>query len=272
MAEDTREGRYLLEARDVGLRYRLEGSPDSGPRRFGIGRRPKRDHWALRDVSFGLAEGEVLGLIGSNGAGKSTLCRLVAGVLRPDEGCVTVRGSVAPLLALGTGLEKDLTGRQNVRLCGALMGLDDARVDDLEPRILEFAELGEFLDQPVRTYSSGMRARLAFAIATSVEPDLLVLDEILGVGDAAFRRKSRAAIRAMIDRSRGVVLVSHSTRMILKVCTTALWLHRGKIREHGPVREVVRSYERWAARHSDSLDDPAGAEIEEPGSADVTRS
>jgi len=250
----------ILSAQDVSLRYTMQERRVTLAQRMEqilLRRRRRRHFFALRDVSFELEEGDVLGLIGNNGAGKSTLCRVLAGVLTPDRGRVEVRGTVAPLLAIGAGLERELSGRDNILLGATLMGLSSRRIEELTPSIIDFAELDEFIDHPIRTYSSGMRARLAFAIATSIDPDLLILDEVLGVGDACFKRKSRARIRELIEGARAVVLVSHSTRTLLRTCTKVLWLHQGECQEIGEPKRVLRKYERWVARRSERAAQPA---------------
>ena len=242
----------IVVAKDLSVRYEIRKRQSrSIERRFRdvlLRRSQKQSFWALNDVSFKIAEGEVVGLLGSNGAGKSTLCRVLAGVMPPDSGRLRIEGKVAPLRALGTGLNRELTGRENIALSGALMGLDEAAIQSLLPKIVEFAEIGDFIDSPVRTYSSGMRSRLAFSIATSVEPDLLILDEILGVGDTYFKQKSKKRIRELMQESRAVVLVSHSTRTILRVCNKAIWLNGGKVIEDGPADKVVKRYERWQSK------------------------
>jgi len=205
----------------------------------------RREFWALRQVTFDVNEGETLGVIGRNGAGKSTLCMAAAQILSPDEGNVTVRGRVAPILSLRSGYNKDLTGRENIYLCGALMGYKPSEIKAREQSILSFAGLGEFIDNPVRNYSSGMRTRLAFSVATSIDPDVLVLDEVLGVGDASFRKKSEARMRELMEKARAIILVSHSTDTIRNLCNRALWLDKGRVKAFGAVEEVVEKYEEW---------------------------
>ncbi|MGH7820009.1 MAG: ABC transporter ATP-binding protein, partial [Candidatus Binatia bacterium] len=185
---------------------------------------------------------------GSNGAGKSTLCKVVAQLIPPDEGELVVRGRVSPLLGLGAGFNRELSGRDNVYLSGTLMGLGFREIDELVSGILEFSELEDFIDNPVRTYSQGMRARLAFAIATVVEPDLLVLDEILGVGDPFFRERSRQRLRQMVEHSRAALIVSHSTEMLAQICNRGMWLDRGGIVEYGEAKEVFAKYREWHQR------------------------
>lgn len=237
----------IISVKNLGIRYTVFKSGGKSLRRSILqlvtGNLSKQWFWALKDVSFDLNEGETLGVIGSNGSGKSTLCMALAQILHPDEGEVNVYGTVSPILALGSGFNRDMTGRENIYLSGALMGLSTQEVRDMEPWIIEFAEIGDFIDNPVRTYSSGMKARLAFAIATSIEPDVLMLDEILGVGDVAFKQKSEERMHELMEKARGIVLVSHTGDVIRELCSVVLWLHHGKVVEYGPTEEVVNRYE-----------------------------
>lgn len=209
-----------------------------------------RDHfWALKDVTFDVREGETLGIVGSNGSGKSTLCMAAAQILTPDEGTVHVHGKVAPILSLNAGMTRDMTGVENIYLGGALMGYNRKEVKKWEKSILEFTELGDFIENPVRTYSSGMKARLAFSIATSVDPDVLIIDEVLGVGDTYFRQKSLARMKGLMARARAIMLVSHSAETIREMCNKALWLEHGKIQAIGEVEDVMNKYEAWQAEN-----------------------
>ena len=197
---------------------------------------------ALRSVSFELAAGESLALIGANGAGKSTALVLVAGMARPSSGSVSVNGKVAPLLELGSGFHQDLTGAENVYLNAALLGFKESRVKSLFSEIVEFADLGDFINEPLRTYSSGMILRLAFSVATSVDPDILLVDEVLAVGDAAFQAKCFDRIRSFRQRGKTFVCVSHSKEMLLDICDTALWLDHGQVMMQGPIQKVLEAY------------------------------
>ncbi|MBH9578016.1 ABC transporter ATP-binding protein [Inhella proteolytica] len=199
-------------------------------------------HHALQGVNLELRRGESLGIIGRNGAGKSTLLQLVCGVLDPSTGTRKVEGRIAALLELGAGFNPELSGRENVRLNGPLLGLSSTEMERRLPEIIEFAGIGEFVDQPVRSYSSGMFVRLAFAMATSVEPDILVIDEALSVGDGVFARRSFDRIMALKERGATVLFCSHSTYHIEALCNRVLWLEQGRVRMLGAAAEVVAAY------------------------------
>ena len=201
---------------------------------------------ALRDVNLTISQGERVGIIGANGAGKSSLFRLIARVRRPSEGRLVVRGRVAPLLELGLGFHGELTGRENVILHGALMGFSREQMIDRMDAIAAFAELEEFLDAPIRTYSTGMAARLAFAVATDVEPDVLLVDEALAVGDERFQARCRDRMAALRENGRTFLLVSHSLSDVTEACTRAVWISEGRIVADGPAREVCAAYHAWA--------------------------
>jgi ABC-type polysaccharide/polyol phosphate transport system ATPase subunit len=200
------------------------------------------EFWALRDVSLTVGAGEVFALIGRNGAGKSTLLKVVARVLRPTAGRARVRGRVAPLLELGAGFHPELTGRENVFLNGTLLGRSRRELAASFDRIVEFAELIEFIDAPLRTYSSGMIARLGFAIATDDRPEVLIVDEGLSVGDTDFQTKCTSRIRAFREAGTTIVLVSHQMTYVAEMCTRAAWLDHGAVKAVGPAAEVVRAY------------------------------
>ncbi len=201
---------------------------------------------ALDDVSFEVRAGGSIGIVGSNGSGKSTLMRLLAGVMSPDEGRIEMSGRVAPLLSLGVGFHPDLTGRENARISGLMLGLHPAEVEARMEATVGFAELGEFIDTPVRMYSTGMYMRLAFAVAIGVDPDVMLLDEVFAVGDASFNDKCRAHMERLRDSGKTMVLVSHDLSVIDSFCDTALWLERGKVIASGSPAEVVRRYRNLA--------------------------
>ena len=211
------------------------------------GRVRHRHFLAVNDVSFRIGRGEAVGLVGRNGAGKSTLLKLVTGIVTPTTGSIAVCGQVAPLLALGNGLDPTLTGRENIYLNGAILGYRKEWLQEHESDIIEFSELGDFIDAPVRTYSSGMTMRLAFSIATAASPEILILDEVLAVGDAAFQAKCRARIGEIIEDGATVFFVSHSLSDIEKLCTRAIWLDKGRVIWDGPVSAVCPVFGQFAA-------------------------
>ena len=204
--------------------------------------RERNEFWALRSVSFSVRRGEVVGLVGANGAGKSTLLKLVAGVMKPTEGSVRCGGTVCPMIELGAGFDPQLTARENIYLNGAIMGYSKAFLDSRFDAIVDFSELRSFLDVPVQSFSSGMTARLAFSIAVQVDPEILIVDEILSVGDAAFQAKSEEKMLQMIRGGTTVLFVSHSVEQIRKLCSRALWLERGVLREAGDCDTVCGHY------------------------------
>ncbi len=197
---------------------------------------------AVRDVSFEVPRGTVLGVIGANGAGKSTLVRAMAGILPPTTGRIEVHGRVSTLLALGVGFDRKLTGRQNVMLGGLAAGLRPEQLEEKYDEIVEFAELAEYMDMPMRTYSAGMYGRLAFSVAVNMEPDILLIDEALSVGDAHFKQKSFAKMRELCETAHTIVLVSHGMRAMRRLADEVLWLDRGEMRGYGPPDEVIPAY------------------------------
>ena len=198
--------------------------------------------WALREVSFEVSEGTKLGIIGRNGAGKSTLCHLLSGIYRPNEGDLRVNGKVSALLSLGGGMNEDLSGHENAMLYGVLLGIPPARLRRLLPEIVAFSELEASIDQPVKHYSTGMKARLGFAVASAVEPEILLLDEVLTVGDSAFQRKCEGRISELVKKAKAVVIASHDIPFVEKNCDAVLWLEGGRAAAFGPPSEVCRAY------------------------------
>lgn len=200
------------------------------------------DFWALRDISFDVPEGSTFALIGSNGSGKSTLLKCLARILWPEEGKITSRGRVASLLEVGSGFHPELSGRENIYLNGSILGMSRKEVDRKFDDIVDFSEIGQFIDQPVKSYSSGMYVRLGFSVAIHVQPDVLVVDEILAVGDAAFQEKSRSKFDELHEQGRTVILVSHSMGAVLDMCDHAAWIEKGSLRATGEVEKVAHDY------------------------------
>jgi ABC-type polysaccharide/polyol phosphate transport system ATPase subunit len=235
-----------IVVQDVSVTYRttFERKPTlrSMVRRMGRGEKVVSEIEAVKNVSFEIPHGTVLGIVGANGAGKSTLVRTIAGILPPTEGRIDVYGRVSTLLALGVGFNKDLSGRDNVRLGGLAAGLARDQLEAKYEEIVKFAELGEFMDMPMRTYSSGMYGRLAFSVAVNMDPDILLIDEALSVGDARFRRKSANKMRELCTQAHTIVLVSHSLGSIRELCDQAIWMHRGVMRMWDEPEAVVDAY------------------------------
>ena len=201
------------------------------------------DFDAVKNVSFEVSKGQMLGLIGRNGSGKSTLLKIIAGVYRPTAGTVQVKGSVAPLIELGAGFHHELTGRENILINGLLMGYSKREMQQREERIIDFADIGDFIDSPVKQYSSGMYMRLAFSVATEIDPEILLIDEILAVGDAPFRQKCFERLQAFRDAGKTIVFVTHSMEQVKAHCDRAILIERGSIMAAGLPREVVSIYE-----------------------------
>jgi len=237
----------FIEVRDVSMRYRVPKSRRKSLRESVFRKLLRRDEivdvWALKDISFDVGPGESLGVIGDNGAGKSTLCLLLSRIMAPTSGTVEVAGKVSALLTLGAGFQWDLTGRDNVFLAGIYLGFKMEEIREKFDEILEFSELGEFIDMPVRAYSAGMRARLAFSIAASIRPEILIIDELMGVGDIRFQEKSTARMKELIAESQVLVVVSHNMATIRSLCSRVIWLDQGRIVALGPAEEVVSKYE-----------------------------
>lgn len=198
--------------------------------------------WALSDIDLEIKKGEVVGLIGSNGAGKSTLLKLVSGVMKPTKGKIETKGQISPMIELGAGFDQDLTARENIYLNGAILGYSEEFLNEKFDTIVEFSELKDFLDVPIKNFSSGMTAKLAFSIATVVDPEILIVDEILSVGDIKFQEKSKNKMMEMIKGGTTVLFVSHSIEQIKELCTKVVWLDHGKIIEIGEAKEVCDKY------------------------------
>ncbi|WP_066382741.1 ABC transporter ATP-binding protein [Anabaena sp. CA = ATCC 33047] len=203
----------------------------------------RQEFWAIKDVSFQLRRGEALGLVGSNGAGKSTLLRIISGLIKPDTGCVKVRGRVAPLIALGAGFNPILTGRENIYANMAILGLSTQKIKNIFQEVIDFSEIGNAIDAPVQTYSSGMAARLGFACAVHVEPDILLIDEVLAVGDIKFKMKCHRKLAQLREKGTAFILVSHNSHSILNVCESSIYLSQGELITSGETETVIRKYE-----------------------------
>ena len=241
----------MIEVNHVSLCYRMSAERVSGMKEFLVqalqGKLQYKEFWALQDVDFSIEKGEVLGLVGANGAGKSTMLKVISGILKPTKGTVTVHGNIVPMLELGSGFDLELTGRENVFLNGAILGYSEDFLKEKYQEIVDFAELGEFIEMPLRNYSSGMITRLAFSIATVVKPDILIVDEILSVGDAAFQKKSKNRMMELMSGGTTVLLVSHSAEQITEMCSRAIWLEKGTMKMIGPAADVCRAYEEGQA-------------------------
>lgn len=209
--------------------------------------------WALRDIELSVPRGSTLGVVGANGSGKSTLLKAICGVLPPTTGQVRSRGRIAPLLELGGGFNAELTGRENIFLNGAIMGLSHAEMEEKIERIIDFAEIGDFIDVPIQNYSSGMRGRLGFAVATDIDPDILLLDEVLSVGDASFRRKAVERMESFFTSDKTIVVVTHDLGQIQRLCDRAIFIDKGHIAARGDVDEVLEAYRQWVAEHDQAL-------------------
>jgi ABC-2 type transport system ATP-binding protein len=241
---------FSLRLEDISVRYRIPHERYATLREHAIRWLKRRirydDYLALRNVSLRVRRGEMLGIIGPNGAGKSTLLKVIARVLKPKQGTVWIRGRVAPLLECGAGFHTELTGRENIYLNGTLLGLSRKEIDARFQGIVSFAELTEFIDAPLRTYSSGMVSRLGFAVATDANADILIIDEVLSVGDASFQKKSLERIQRFRRESTTILFVSHDLETVESMCNRVIWLDHGIIKANGSAQEVVREYRNHA--------------------------
>lgn len=243
----------MIEIKNVSMRFNLEIEKDNSLKKIFIkifdvrnwfkkNKNKKNEFWALKDVSFSVDSGDVFGIVGSNGAGKSTLLKLVAGVYKPTKGTINVDGKISPMIELGAGFDGELTARENIYLNGAILGYSKDFIDEKFDEIVEFSELRDFLDVPIKNYSSGMTAKLAFSISTIVNPEILIVDEILSVGDIKFQEKSKNKMMSMIKNGTTVMYVSHSLESIRDLCNKAIWLDHGKVKMVGNVNEVCDAY------------------------------
>lgn len=239
----------MIKIENVSMKFNLEIEKDFSMKQAFVNlftkkkkKKKNEDFWALKDVSFNIGKGEVVGLIGSNGAGKSTLLKVVSGVMKPTKGKVEVKGVISPMIELGAGFDGNLTARENIYLNGAILGYSKEFLDDKFDDIVEFSELKDFLDVPVKNFSSGMTAKLAFSIATIVNPEILIVDEILSVGDIKFQEKSKKKMMEMIKGGTTVLYVSHSLESIKDLCTKVVWLEHGKVVKMGDTNKICDDY------------------------------
>lgn len=238
--------KYAIEVKDVSIMFNLNKEKVDNLKEYFIKLVTKKLHftefWALQDINLMVEKGDRVGILGFNGAGKSTLLKVIAGVLKPTKGSVKVRGIIAPMLELGAGFDMNYSGKENIFLYGATMGYSRKFIESKYDEIVEFSELKDFIDVPVKNYSSGMRARLGFAIASAVEPEVLILDEVLSVGDAKFRKKSEKKIISMFDKGVTVLFVSHSVEQVLNICNKAIILDHGRIIASGDAESICAKY------------------------------
>ncbi len=254
MASKKNKEEYMIEINNVSMMFNLGidrgfsfkqwfvDSLTPSKRKQKKEEKKKNEFWALKDINLKIKPGEVVGLIGPNGAGKSTLLKIVAGVMSPTKGEVKVRGTVCPMIELGAGFDMDLTARENVYLNGAVMGYDKEFIEERFKQIIDFADLWDFIDVPIKNFSSGMTARLAFSIATLVDPEILIVDEILSVGDLAFQEKSKAKMMSMIEGGTTVLYVSHSPEQVKQLCNRAIWINKGKQIKVGEADKICDEY------------------------------
>ena len=237
----------MIEVSDVSMRFRLNNDKILSLKEFVTtalrGKLSYNEFTALDHVSFTVNRGETLGLIGRNGAGKSTMLKVISGILKPTEGSVTCHGNVVPMLELGSGFDMDLTGRENIFLNGAILGYGEEFLKEKYDEIVKFSELGQFIAVPIRNYSSGMLARLAFSIATVVQPEILIVDEILSVGDAQFQEKSKKRMLELMGGGTTVLFVSHSIEQVREMCGRVVWLEKGQVKLTGLAKEICAAYE-----------------------------
>ncbi len=235
-----------LDVKDLRIRYRCLQSFSIKSSLLKLKKADARVFEAVRGVTFSVPRGEILGIVGQNGSGKSTMLRAIAGIFSPDEGSIDLHGHSVSLLSIGVGFQRSLTGRENIILSGMLLGFSERQVREKMDEIIKFASLGDFIDMPVRTYSSGMHSKLAFSITAILESDIMLIDEVLSVGDAKFRKKSYKKMEQLITQEdRTVLIVSHNTDTLQKLCTSVLWLHDGQVRMIGKPEDVLPAYDEF---------------------------
>ena len=237
-----------IEVKDLKITYKCVKSLSMRKSLFHLRKSKLEVYEALRGISFEVKKGEIMGIVGKNGSGKSTLLRAIAGIFSADSGSIELESDSVSLLSIGVGFQKKLSGRENIILSGMLLGFSEQEVRDKMDEIIEFANLGKFIDMPVKTYSSGMYSKLAFSITADLETDIMLIDEVLSVGDAKFKKKSYKKMQELImDENRTVVIVSHSTETLEKLCTSLLWLHEGEIKMQGDTKTVLDAYNEFMA-------------------------
>jgi teichoic acid transport system ATP-binding protein len=235
-----------IEVRDLRISYKCLNKLSIKKSLFTLKKSKAEVFEAVRGVSFNVPKGQIMGIIGKNGSGKSTMLRAIAGIFAPDSGSIDLHGFSVSLLSIGVGFQKKLTGRENIILSGMLLGFSEEHIKEKMDQIIKFAELGDFIDRPVRTYSSGMYSKLAFSITAILETDIMLIDEVLSVGDAKFKKKSYNKMKKLItDKNKTVIIVSHSSETLRKLCDTILWLHDGEVKMQGSVAEVLPVYEEF---------------------------
>lgn len=236
----------VIEVKNVSMGYRVDSNRVNTLKEWAVTKLKRQLHyeyfWALTDVSFDVERGDVVGIIGRNGAGKSTILKLISGLFKPTKGTIETHGRVVPMLELGSGFDPELTGRENIFLNGAILGYTEQFLNEQYESILDFSELREFIDRPIKTYSSGMMMRLAFSVATIVRPEILIVDEILAVGDEAFQRKSHAKMMELMHGGATVLYVSHNLNQIRELCNKVVWLDHGKVVMQGETDKVCDAY------------------------------
>ena len=239
--------RTAIEVNDISVRFRMASDRVNTLKEFMIRTLSKKinytEFWALQDVSFVVEKGDVLGIIGRNGAGKSTLLKVISGIMKPTKGTCTNDGNIVPMLELGSGFDYELSGRENIFLNGAILGYSEEFLNKRYDEILEFSELRDFIEVPLRNYSSGMVMRLAFSVAAVISPEILIVDEILSVGDAQFQEKSRKRMREMMGGGTTVLFVSHEMEQIRNMCSNVVWLEHGRVKAFGKTQEICDRYE-----------------------------
>lgn len=237
---------YAIEVKDLKIRYRSLNKMTIRKSLFTLRKSKAEIFEAVKGITFNVPQGQIMGIVGKNGSGKSTLLRAIAGIFAPDEGSIDLHGHSVSLLSIGVGFQKKLTGRENIYLSGLLLGYTEEYINEKMDEIIEFSELGKFIDRAVKTYSSGMYSKLAFSITAILEAEIMLIDEVLSVGDKKFKKKSYEKMEELIaNHNRTVIIVSHSSETLRKLCDTILWIHEGKIKQQGNAQEVLNAYEEF---------------------------